>query len=57
MLTKDGDSTTDTEDGDEDARPGREEREEKSQTLFERKKVLLQVEHICIRLLSHFVAL
>jgi hypothetical protein len=38
MLTKDGDSTTDTEDGDEDARPGKEEREERSQTLFERKR-------------------
>ena len=39
MLTKDSDSTTDTEDGDEDARPERkEEREERSQALFERRR-------------------
>jgi hypothetical protein len=42
MLTKDGDSTTDTEDGDEDARPGKEEREERSQALFERRRDFLR---------------
>ena len=43
MLTKDSDSTTDTEDGDEDARPERkEEREERSQLLFERRRDFLR---------------
>ena len=38
MLTKDGNSTTDTEDGDEDARPGKEKREKEVRRCSKEKR-------------------